>query len=131
MIIVGSWCDQARFRCSKRSRAAYPLRRVRNSLELAEARNEPSASSRKNRIETRALYFSSAVNSRSVERLYIGGRIAPQQEAAAATARVRAHAVCFLNNYNEGNYLARRQAECDESLLHIVARKTIARELDR
>jgi hypothetical protein len=78
----------------------------------------------------RALYFFSAINSRSVNRRFsVGGRIAPQQEAAA-TARVRAHAVCFLNNYNEGNYLARRQAECDESLLHIVARKTIARELD-
>lgn len=77
----------------------------------------------------RAFHFSFAINSRSVKRLYIGGRIAPLEEAAA-TARVRAHAVCFLNNYNEGNYLARRQAECDESLLHIAARKMIVREVD-
>jgi len=41
--------------------------------------------------------------------------------------RAFAHAVRFLNNYNEGNYLVRRQAECDESLLHIAARKMIAR----
>lgn len=33
----------------------------------------------------------------------------------------------FLNNYNEGNYRVRRQAECDESLLHIMARRMIAR----
>lgn len=39
--------------------------------------------------------------------------------------RAFAHAVRFLNNYNEGNYLVRRQAECDESLLHIAARKMI------
>lgn len=46
-------------------------------------------------------------------------------EEEEAAARVRARGARFLNNYNEGNYPVRRQAECDESLLHIAARKMI------